>query len=144
MKLRLATIAVLLSIWADVVTAQPHIVTAAEANGVYSGPHHGKIRILALGHQKLRVQIDAFYEYHNQCGKAANFGTFDGIARIDSNVAVLSNLDFPGCTFRLDFLEDYRLKVTQDGDENDCDFGQNVNATGIYKKVKGGKPKFDN
>ena len=36
-----------------------------------------------------------------------------------------------------------KLKVTQEGSDADCGFGHNVYATGTYRKIRSGKPKFD-
>ncbi len=33
--------------------------------------------------------------------------------------------------------------VARGGSDADCSFGHNVNATGTYKKIRSGKPKFE-
>lgn len=44
--------------------AQGRVITAAEANGTYRY-RRNEIKILALGHNKLRVQMDLTYEYND-------------------------------------------------------------------------------
>lgn len=121
---------------------KPKIVTAAQANGTYSA-RNGEIRILALGQNKLRVQLDVFYEYKSPGGPTANLGFADGTAIIENDVATFQPPDTTGCTITLKFLAGNKLKVTQKGSDSDCGFGHNVYANGTYRKTKRGKPKFD-
>lgn len=68
-KLRLLMV---LLLFGSVAPAQsPKIVTAARANGTYRY-RANEIRILALGHNKLRVRMDLTYEYKSQYGPMAN------------------------------------------------------------------------
>ena len=128
----------------SVSAAQSKIVTAAEINGVYAGPHECEIRILALGHQRVRVQIFAARPFKDGDGNpSADIGTFDGIARIDSNVAILTDSEYSDCGFRLTFMEDHRIKVAQRGRDFDCGIGAGVSAAGIYRRTRSGKPKFE-
>jgi hypothetical protein len=117
----------------------PKIVTAAQANGVYSS-YDNEIRILALGKNKLRVQFDGVY---HTISKSVNTGNASGEATIEGNVAVLELPDFGPCKITIVFLPRSRLKVTQEGDSPDCGFGHNVRADGTYRKIRGGKPKFE-
>ena len=117
----------------------PKIVTAAQANGVYSS-YDNEIRILALGKNKLRVSFDGTY---HTLSKSVNTGTASGEATIEDNVAVLELPDFGPCKITIVFLARSRLKVTQEGDSPDCGFGHNVRADGTYRKIRGGKPKFE-
>jgi hypothetical protein len=114
------------------------IVTAAQANGVYRY-YQSEFRILALGHNKLKVQFDGVYP---TLAKSVNLGYATGEATIDGNVATFKPADFGQCKITLVFLPG-KLKVTQDGSDADCGFGHNVNATGTYRKIRSGKPKFD-
>lgn len=114
------------------------IVTAAQANGVYRY-YQSEFRILALGHNKLKVQFDGIYM---TMVKSRNMGYAMGEAIIDGNVATFKPPDFAQCTINLIFLPG-KLKVIQEGSDADCGFGHNVNATGTYRKVRGGKPKFE-
>ncbi len=114
------------------------IVTAAQANGVYRY-YQSEFRILALGHNKLKVQFDGIYM---TLAKSPNMGYAMGEAIIDGNVATFKPPDFAQCTINLVFLPG-KLKVTQEGSDADCGFGHNVNASGTYRKVRSGKPKFE-
>jgi hypothetical protein len=118
---------------------KPKVVTAAQANGVYSS-YDNEIRILALGKNKLRVQFDGVY---HTLSKSVNTGYASGEATIEGNVAVLELREWGPCKITIVFLRGNRLKVTQEGDSPDCGFGHNVRADGTYRKVRGGKPKFE-
>ena len=118
--------------------AKQQIVTAAQANGVYRS-YKSEFRILALGHNKLKVQFDGVY---TNIAKSINVGYAMGEATIDGNVATFKLPDFEQCTITIVFLPG-KLKVTQEGSDFECGFGHNVNATGTYRKIRGGKPKFE-
>ena len=121
---------------------KPKIVTAAQANGTYTG-RSGEIKILALGGHKLKMQFDLFYEYKSPQGPSANTGTALGEADIENDVATFSPEAGENCTITIKFLAGNKIKVTQDGSDSDCGFGHNVTADGTYRKTKSGKPKFD-
>ncbi len=114
------------------------VITAAQANGVYRY-FKSEFRILALGHNKLRVQFDGVYMTvaHNP-----NMGEAFGEATIDGNIATFKPPDTERCEITLVFLPK-KLKVMQDGSDADCGFGHNVNASGTYRKIKSGKPRFE-
>jgi hypothetical protein len=114
------------------------VVTAAQANGVYSY-YQSEFRILALGHNKLKVQFDGIYM---TVMKSPNMGYAAGEAIIDGNIATFKPPDTERCEITLVFLPG-KLKVTQDGSDADCGFGHNVYATGTYRKIRSGKPKFE-
>jgi hypothetical protein len=114
------------------------IVTAAQANGVYRY-YDSEFRILALGNHKLKVQFDGIYM---TVSKSPNMGYAMGEANIDDNVATFKPSDFEQCTITIVFLP-AKIKVTQEGSDADCGFGHNVYATGTYRKIRGGKPKFE-
>src|SRR5207249_6200991 len=114
------------------------IVTAAQVNGVYRF-YKSEFRILALGHNKLKVQFDGVY---TTISKSINTGYAAGEAIIDGNIATFKPEDSERCEITLVFLPG-KLKVMQDGSDVDCGFGHNVNATGTYTKIRGGKPKFE-
>lgn len=120
-------------------TQNPKIVTAAQANGVYSS-YDNEIRILALGKNKLRVSFDGVY---HTLSKSVNTGSAEGEATIEGNVATLYLSEVGPCKITIVFLARSRLKVTQEGDSPDCGFGHNVRADGTYRKIRGGKPKFE-
>jgi len=114
------------------------IITAAQADGVYRY-YKSEFRILALGHNKLKVQFDGAY---TTLAKSINMGYAMGESTIDGNIATFKPPDTERCEITLVFLTD-KLKVMQDGSDADCGFGHSVNATGTYKKIRGGKPKFE-
>jgi hypothetical protein len=116
------------------------VVTAAQANGVYRF-YDNEFRILALGHNKLKVQFDGIY---HTLAKSVNMGTATGEATINGNVATFVPEDSQGCTITMTFLPGGKLVVKQDGEDFACGFGHNVNSAGTYRKVKSGKPKFEN
>ena len=118
--------------------AKQQVVTAAQVNGIY-WYYKSSFRILALGHNKLKVQFDGVYTTQ---AKSINMGYATGEAIIDGNIATFKPPDTERCEITLVFLPG-KLKVEQDGSAADCGFGHNVNATGTYKKTRGGKPKFD-
>jgi hypothetical protein len=61
--------------FAPTATAGERNVTAAEANGTYRDIEgNSEIRILALGHGKLKVQLALVYEYQSGEGPMANLG----------------------------------------------------------------------
>lgn len=140
---RIITLIACLTAWLvmtpSALAQKPKIVTTAQANGVYSS-YDNEIRILALGKNKLKVQFDGVY---HTISKSVNTGYASGEATINGNVAVLELPDFGPCKITMVWLRGNRLKVTQEGDSPDCGFGHNVRADGTYRKIRGGKPKFE-
>jgi len=114
------------------------VVTAAQANGVYRF-YKSEFRILALGHNKLKVQFDGVY---TTLSKSINMGYAMGEADIEGNIATFKPPDTERCEITLVFLPG-KLKVTQEGSDADCGFGHNVYAIGTYRKIRGGKPEFE-
>ena len=88
------------------------VVTAAQANGVYRY-YQSEFRILALGHNKLKVQFDGIYM---TVSKSPNMGYASGEATIAGNVANFVPADTQGCKITMTFLPG-KLKVTQDGSD---------------------------
>ena len=117
------------------------IVTAAEANGTYRS-RRNEIKILALGHNKLRLQMDLTYEYKTSTGPMANVGEASGEATIENDTAIFHPPDTQNCTITIKFLPGNKIKVTEDR-TIECGFGLNVSSEGTYTKIKSGKPKFD-
>jgi len=120
----------------------PKVITAARANGIYQS-RNNEIRMLALGHNKLRIQLDLTYEYKSNYGPMANTGQAAGEATIENDVAIFHPPDSPECTITIKFLPGNKIKVTQNKDVSDCGFGNHVFADGTYTKIKAGKPKFE-
>jgi|ERR1051326_4314426 hypothetical protein len=115
------------------------VVTAAQANGVYRY-YDNEFRILALGHNKLRVQFSGVY---HTISKSVNTGEATGEATIERNVATFIPEDGQECKITMTFLPG-KLVVKQDGQDFACGFGHNVNSAGTYRKIRSGKPKFEN
>jgi len=113
------------------------VVTATQVNGVYRF-YRSEFRILALGDNRLKVQFDGVYV---NIVKSVNTGYAAGEATIDGNVATFIPEDTQGCKITMTFLPG-KLAVKQDGDDATCGFGHNVYATGTYRKIRSGKPKF--
>ena len=113
------------------------VVTPAQINGLY---RYGRndFRILALGHHKLKVQFNG--EWMTR-GGYPSIGEAIGEATIEGSVATFIPGDTTKCKIIMTFLTN-RMKVTQEGFDADCGFGHNVMATGTYRRVKRGKPKF--
>jgi hypothetical protein len=118
--------------------AKRQIVTAAQANGIYRSGE-SVFRVLALGHNKLKVQFEGT---HMTRAGFPNLGYATGEALIDGNIATFKPPETNGCEITLVFLPG-KLKVTQGGLDSDCGFGHNVIATGTYRKIKSGKPEFE-
>jgi len=114
------------------------VVTAAQVNGTYRY-YDNEFRILALGKGKLKVQFDGVY---HTVAKSVNTGSASGEATIDGNIATFKPEAGAPCEITLVFLPN-KLRVEQEGSDADCGFGHNVNAAGVYRKVRGGKPKFE-
>jgi hypothetical protein len=118
------------------------VVTAARVNGTYRY-RDSEIRMLAIGHNKLRIQFDLIYAYQSKYGLMANTGRASGEATIENDAAIFHPPGFADCTITIKFLTGNRIKVTQDHDAADCGFGNHVFADGTYARVKSGKPKFE-
>lgn len=130
-----------LSVRAQAPTKKPSekvIVTAAQVNGTYRY-YDNEFRILALGKGKLKVQFDGVY---HTIAKSVNTGSASGEAIIDGNIATFKPEDGAACEITLVFLPN-KLRVEQEGSDADCGFGHNVNAAGVYRKIRSGKPKFE-
>ncbi len=121
--------------------AQTRVVTPAEANGTYRSGQN-EIKILALGHNKLQIQMELTYEYKTSNGPMANVGDAFGEATIENDVATFRPPNTEGCTITIKFLPGNKLKVTEDHTMN-CGFGLNVSSEGTYRRIRAGKPKFD-
>jgi len=121
--------------------SQGRIVTAAQANGTYRSGRN-EIKILALGHNRLKIQMHLTYEYKVPAGWMANVGEAFGEATIEYDVATFRPPDTRDCTITIKFLPGNKIKVSEDRTIN-CGFGLNVSSQGTYRKIRAGKPKFD-
>ena len=124
-----------------VVLPQPRIVTAAQANGTYRY-RSNEIKILAMGNHKLRIQMALAWEYKSPNGPTANVGEAHGEATIENDVATFRPEGTEDCTVTIKFLPGNRIRVSEDRILN-CGWGFNVSSTGTYRKIRAGKPKFD-
>jgi hypothetical protein len=113
-------------------------VTAAQINGVYKYMRND-FRVLALGHNKLKVQFNG--EWMTR-GGYPNIGEAIGEATIVGKVATFIPGDTSKCKITMTFLANNKMVVKQEGFDADCGFGHNVMASGTYRRVKAGKPKF--
>jgi len=128
--------------FAPTATAGERSVTDAEATGTYrDAKGNSEIRILALGHGKLKVQLALVYEYQSGEGPMANLGDASGEATIENDIAVFVPEGAADCKITMTFLPNGKLKVEQQGEQ--CGFGHNVRAEGTFRKISGHKPKFD-
>lgn len=112
-------------------------VSADQVNGTYRD-RTSEIRVLALGRHQLKVQLNL--EWMTR-GGYPNLGEAIGEATIKGNVATFVPGETTKCKITMTFLTD-RLKVTQEGLDSDCGFGHNVMATGTYRRIKRGRPRF--
>jgi hypothetical protein len=119
----------------------PRIVTAPQANGTYSY-RQNEIKILALGHNKLRIQMDLTFAYKSPNGPTANTGQASGEAAIENDTAIFYPSDDHQCKITIKFLTGNKIKVSEEN-TIECGFGMNVTSEGTYTKTKAGKPKFD-
>src|SRR5258707_7233204 len=87
---------------------EKQIVTAAQVNGVYRY-YQSEFRILALGHNKLKVQFEGMYM---NAAPTPNMGYATGEAIIDGNIATFKPPDTETCEITLVFLPG-KLKVVQ-------------------------------
>ena len=141
MKLLSSLLLLIVILCNSAVSQRTRIVTAVEANGTYRSGRN-EIKILALGHNKLRIQMNLTYEYKSPSGPMANVGEASGEATIENDTAIFHRPDTQNCTITIRFLPGNRIKVAENHTIN-CGFGLNVSSEGTYKKIKSGKPKFD-
>ena len=65
-------------------------------------------------------------------------GELEGVIKLESNTATY---EAQSCKVTIRFFTTTAI-VTQDTKVGDCDFGANVIASGIYRKINSRKPKF--
>jgi hypothetical protein len=115
------------------------IVTAAQINGTWRF-RHNEFKLLALGHQKIKVQFSGVYEYKSPQGPTANLGDGSGIADIEGDTITFRPEGAePECAITMKYAGG-KLRVSQVGI---CGFGHNVTADGVYTRSSRAKPKFD-
>src|SRR5690348_9258410 len=103
---RLFILSILVLVFSSIAVAQnqstpkKQVVTAAQANGIYRY-YDNEFRVLALGHNKLKVQFDGIY---HTLAKSVNMGYASGEATIDGNIATFKPEDTETCEITLVFL----------------------------------------
>ena len=103
--------------FAPTANAGERSVTGTEATGTYrDAKGNSEIRILALGHGKLKVQLALVYEFKSDAGPMANLGDASGEATIENDVAVFVPEGFGDCKITMTFLPNGKLKVEQKGE----------------------------
>lgn len=129
-------------------------VSAKEVNGTFRSYFSGKfkgnsneIKILALGKGKLKISFDLVYPYLMENGEImVNMGFANGIGEIAADEArftATNEYSEEHCEISIKFVKPGEIKVTQISSGSACGFGHRVQADGIYKKVSGKKPDFD-
>jgi len=115
---------------------------SAQLTGTYhykSGNYNNTISVEEQGNNRLRVELNASYEYKINGEWNANVGEAKGIVTLDGNTAVLVPKDREDCKFVLKFSGS-KIIVKQESKSN-CGFGLNAYAGGTYRKVNN-KPDF--
>ncbi|MBK7392279.1 MAG: hypothetical protein IPI64_03125 [Chloracidobacterium sp.] len=101
-----------------------------------------EVKILARGGGKIRIAFDLVYPYTMRNGEPmVNMGSLDAEAYIEADVAKYTSEDGK-CTIAIKFVRAGTIKVTQDGTDGECGFGNNVMAGGTYTKVSSKRPTF--
>ncbi len=139
--------ALALSVSMSVSSPQPppaqKIVTAAQVNGTWrvkNRTQDNEFRILALGKKRLRIAFEGLYKFRTFDGTAvAHVGTAEGTADIEGDTVNFRPEGVRDCVITMRFARN-RLFVRQEGL---CDFGLNVTAEGVYRRVSARKPTFD-
>ena len=137
--------------FSSVASAQRASVSGAEVTGTFRYNFKGKykgssseVKILALGKGKLKISMNLIYPFTDPSGQlSANVGEAQGTANIDGDTAVFSPDGAEGCKITIKFVKPGQIKITEDGGDSGCGFGHNVTSDGIYTKVSGAKPKFE-
>lgn len=95
------------------------------------------LAILQLPNGKIQFHLLALWvSPHNR--ENVHNGELEGVIKLDSNTATYET---QGCKVTIRFFTTTAI-VTQDSKAGDCDFGANVTASGIYRKINSRKPKF--
>lgn len=123
-------------------------VSAAEVNGTYRYDYTGRfkgnyneIKLLALGHGKVKFSMSLVYPFDLGDEISANVGDIEDVADITADTATYFARDEYGeCRLSIKFVRPGVIDVKQKGA---CGFGNHVYADGTYRKVSSARPKFD-
>ena len=121
----------------------PQVITADQVSGVYRDGER-ELRLLALNSNKLKIEFKIDWTidgYYSNDGYHPNTGDAIGQTTIEGNEARFISGDAKKCTITLTFLTN-RIEVTHEGLAADCGYRHNVVATGTYRRIKGGRPRF--
>ena len=95
------------------------------------------LAVLQLPDGKIQFHLLALWMSPNNRENVHN-GELEGVIKLKSNTATYET---QGCKVTIRFFTTTAI-VTQDTKVGDCDFGANVTASGIYRKINSRKPKF--
>ncbi len=99
-----------------------------------SGDLANRLRVSQLKNGHIWFFLNAYYPYNDSTGApSTNMGDAEGNIPLQSHIAVWKSPDGPG---KLTFtFSNKQCTIAQDGDDFDCGFGHNVNASGVYRKI---------
>lgn len=127
--------------------AQRASVSGSEVTGTFStgGENANTLKIAALGGGKLRVAFSLTYMWKNSAGEwMANTGEPSGIALIKADEAVLDlSENDRQCRITIKFVKPGKVEVSEGDDCAGIVGGMNVTSMGTYRKIRSGKPKFE-
>jgi len=95
------------------------------------------LEVLQLPAGTIQIHLLALWVSPNNRENVHN-GELDGILELKGNKATYEK---DGCKVTIRFFTT-TATIIQDSKIGDCDFGVNVTATGIYRKLNSRKPKF--
>ncbi|MCM3902172.1 MAG: hypothetical protein ND866_10740 [Pyrinomonadaceae bacterium] len=96
------------------------------------------LEVLQLPEGKIQFHLLALWVSPNNRENVHN-GELEGIIEMKGNTATYET---EGCKVTMRFFSTTAV-ITQDSKVGDCDFGVNVTASGIYRKLNNRPPKFD-
>jgi hypothetical protein len=123
-------------------TAQPSSIT-----GTYKDVMN-TLKVRELPEHKVLLDFAGYYpnvpssQRRRYGADTYNVGSFQETVPLKNSEATvtLKFTHYP-CAIQIKFLRD-KLRVTQEGTSNDCGFGFNVEAGGLYKKVSSRAPEI--
>ena len=111
--------------------------------GTYEAKVGSVISIDRAPQGMLAIEVQAVYPYRMANGELmANTGAASGTAKLVGDTALFTPPETTRCTIKLVFRQ-RKLIVTQQGNDSDCGFGHNVNASDTYKLTSRRPQHFD-